>query len=662
MNKELYTFITTKKHHALRSPFGEVLAEGYAKANMPVRDRMADRFEKLCAKEVPHILPGQSIVFMRSVADLPDVLTEAEWADIRAKHYVHELGYMSNLSPDYASLIEMGLEEAKTKCDPASVRSIDALLGLAEKYRALAKKEGRDDIADTLSVVPAKGAKTFRQALQMLRILHFAVWAEGNYHNTLGRFDLYMKPYYENDIKNGTISEDEAYELICDFFLDCNIDNDLYPGVQQGDNGQSMMLGGILPDGTPVYSDLSALCLRASAEIKLIDPKINLRVNKDTPLSVYKDGSVLTAVGLGFPQYSNDDIVIPGLEKLGYSHEDASNYAVAACWEFIIPGVGADIANIGALSFSKVIDSAFRKYIKTEKSIDSFYEKVRLEMKDEVDKLTSGIRDVWFVPSPIMDTLCGFTDISKGSRYNNFGLHGTGISCAADSLAAIEKYIYNEKFRTPEQYLAAVECDFESDTELLSVLRNTAPKLGQNTGEPEKWARLLLHEFADLLDGRTNDRGGKWRAGTGSAMYYLWHADEIGATPDGRRKGEPLGTNYSVSLFAKLDGPVSIIDAFSSPDLTEVVNGGPLTLEFQQKMFDAPDGVDKVASLVQYFIHKGGHQLQLNAVSRETLLDAQKHPENYPHLIVRIWGWSAYFVELDDCYQNQVLRRQEYAL
>ena len=145
-------------------------------------------------------------------------------------------------------------------------------------------------------------------------------------------------------------------------------------------------------------------------------------------------------------------------------------------------------------------------------------------------------------------------------------------------------------------------------------------------------------------------------------MYYLWHADELGASPDGRRCGEPLGTNYSASLFARLDGPVSVVDSFTSPELGGVMNGGPLTLEFQKSMFDAPDGIEKVAQLVRYFVRRGGHQLQLNAVYRETLLDAQKHPEKYPHLIVRVWGWSAYFVELDKCFQDQVIRRQEYAL
>ena len=669
MNRELYTFITEKRHHSWRHGYEGPDGTAFSAAGVPARRRMAERFCRLCESENPHILPGQQIVFMRTVTDVPDVMTEAEWKEIRAAYHVHELGYVSNLCPDYASVIRTGLREAEKKADEASKMEIEALIGLAERYREAALAEGRTDIAGCLEQVPSYGARTFREALQFLRILHWALWAEGEYHNTLGRFDMYMKPYYDRGIEEGTLTREEAYELICDFFLDCNIDSDLYPGIQQGDNGQSIMLGGIDASGRSVYGDLSVLCLRASGEIRLIDPKINLRVNRETPMEVYLEGSRLTAAGLGFPQYSNDDVVIPALMKLGYDYEDAVNYTVAACWEFIIPNVAADIVNIDALSFPKVVDRAFREAASSDSgggSCDPAEELWRLvcrEMGRETDammeKLSGGI---WSVPAPFMDILFGGRDIAQGGKYNNFGFHGTGIACAADSLAAIEKYLYTEHRRTPAEYLAAVDNDFADDKELLYLLRHEAPKLGQDEGLPEKWAARLLNEFSALLKGRINCRGGRYRAGTGTAMYYLWHADELGASPDGRRKGEPFGTNYSASLFAELDGPVSVVNSFTFPDLSGTMNGGPLTLEFQQKMFDGPDGVEKVAQLVKYFVSRGGHQLQLNAVSRETLLDAQAHPEKYPHLIVRVWGWSAYFVELDKCYQDQVLRRQEYTL
>ena len=145
-------------------------------------------------------------------------------------------------------------------------------------------------------------------------------------------------------------------------------------------------------------------------------------------------------------------------------------------------------------------------------------------------------------------------------------------------------------------------------------------------------------------------------------MYYLWHAETIGASPDGRRKGEGLGTNYSPSLYARCAGPLSIVKSFTKPNLKRVINGGPLTLEFLSDTFSSPDATRKLALLVREYVRLGGHQLQLNTVAGETLRDAQKHPEKYQNLIVRIWGWSAYFVELDKPYQDHVIARAEYRL
>ena len=145
-------------------------------------------------------------------------------------------------------------------------------------------------------------------------------------------------------------------------------------------------------------------------------------------------------------------------------------------------------------------------------------------------------------------------------------------------------------------------------------------------------------------------------------MYYLWHANELGASPDGRRKGEPFGTNYSPSLFAKISGPLSVIKSFSKQHFENSINGGPLTLEFAESMFNDSDSLSKVAMLVKAYIDMGGHQLQLNAVNSALMKDAQENPQNHRQLVVRIWGWSAYFVELDKEYQDHVIRRQQYTV
>ena len=145
-------------------------------------------------------------------------------------------------------------------------------------------------------------------------------------------------------------------------------------------------------------------------------------------------------------------------------------------------------------------------------------------------------------------------------------------------------------------------------------------------------------------------------------MFYLWHADEIGASADGRRKGEPFGTNFSPSLFADIKGPFSVIKSFTKQHFENTINGGPLTMEFHATMFSDPDSVKKVAMLVKSFVDMGGHQMQLNAVNLEKLRDAKVNPEKHRQLVVRIWGWSAYFVELDKEYQDHVIARQAYTV
>ena len=657
----LYNFIVSKKHHQYRHTVDWNLAEEYSKKGLSPIERMTDRFSRVCEEEKAVILEGEQIVFLRTVANLPDVFTEAEWKEIKAKHYIHELGYMSNLSHNYYDTISLGLLKKRETADEYGKAVIDNIIMLSDKYLEEAKKQGREDLVEILTQVPRYPARNFREALQFFRIIHYALWLEGNYHNTVGRFDKYMYPYLKADMEKGIYTEETALELLCDFFLSFKKDSDLYVGVQQGDNGQSLMLGGIDEEGKDEYNLLSELSLKASYNNKMIDPKINLRVSKSTPAERYTEATNLTKAGLGFPQYSNDDIVIPALESLGYEHNDAVNYTVAACWEFIIPNVGADVANIGAMSYPKAVDKAFHNELIKSETFEEFFESVKKEIFKASDEICNNIKDLWFVPSPFMNVLMD-CDIYNGGKYNNFGIHGTGIATAADTLAAIKKYVYEEKSVTKEDLIKAVDEDFENAPELLHKLRFDAPKLGNNDDFADSIAVELLDTFADSLKGRTNCRGGIFRAGTGSAMFYLRHAEEIGASADGRRSGEPFGTNFSVSLFAKVKGPVSVIASMTKPHFEQAINGGPLTLEFDQSVFADEDGVEKVGLLVKNFIDRGGHQLQLNTVNLERMLDAQKHPENYGQLVVRIWGWSAYFVELDKEFQDHVIARQAYKI
>lgn len=670
---DLKAYLLEKKHHALRK--GDVVDPSlFRRTGAADHTRTALRLQALLAAETPVLLPGERIALTRTVSAPGMIYDENEWAAIKARHYIHELGNVSNLSPDYGRLIGEGLLCQLEKIDKLetpekreyyeSMRlSIRAALDLFARYAAYARAEGRGDIARTFEKVPAHPAESFPEALQSLRALHYVMWCEGDYHNTLGRFDQYMYPYFQKDIESGALTEDEAFEYLEEFFLACNRDSDLYPGMQQGDNGQSLVLGGMTPEGEDGYNRLSELCLEASAELRVIDPKINLRVSKKTPLSVYERGTRLTKLGLGFPQYENDDVVIPGLVKWGYAERDARNYVVAACWEFILPGCGMEIPNIGAMPLAGEVDAAIRASLLGASCMEDVKAEVTKRLFTKAREIAESVKNLYVIPSPYLSLffdgcLDAGRDISLGCRYNNYGIHGTGLAVAADSLAAVETMVF-EKGLKPELLLSAMDVDFKGCEELRYRLKNECPKMGNDEDGADKYAVFLLNTFADACQGLTNERGGIFRPGTGSAMYYIWHAKDVGATADGRLAEEPLPANYAPALGTKVAGPMSILRSFAKPDLSRVINGGPLTIEFHDSVFRNDEAITKVAMLVRAFILDGGHQLQLNTVNRDTLLDAQKHPENYKNLIVRVWGWSGYFVELDKCYQDHIMKRVE---
>ena len=680
-------FVTEKGHKQVRRPAEDpqALARDFAREGVRDVDRAARRLIAVLQAETPVVYPEERIAFTRTVTTIPELFTPEEMEALKRDHWIHEHGEVCNINVNYTLLLGCGFDEKRRRLKDQAARRraageedqahylerqesiLAALQDLADRYQAKAQETGNDVVARTLSWVPAHAPRTWLEALQMFRILHFALWCGGNYHNTVGRFDQYMSPYFRRDMDRGLYTAESALELLEEFFLTFNRDSDLYPGIQQGDNGQSMVLGGRNLDGSDSFNALSALCLKASLELKLIDPKINVRVHKDTPMETYVLGTELTKQGLGFPQYSNDDVVIPGLLDLGYAPEDAYNYVVAACWEFIIPGAGMDVPNIEAFSFARAVEEAVLEDLPRCGSYDDFTEAVRRRMQDQADGLCRRVKNLYMFPAPFVSLMMDgceerARDVSLGCKYNNYGFHGTGLSTAADSMEAVKRYVFDEKTLSPETLIDALRKDFVGYETLCNKLRYDTPKMGNNNDEVDSIAVGLLDAFADCLKGRVNDRGGIFRAGTGSAMYYIWHAREIPATPDGRRAGENLAANYSPSLFSHCAGPVSILRSFAKPHLQRVINGGPLTLELHDTVFRTAEAVRKVATLVKSFMDLGGHQLQLNSVNRETMLDAQKHPENYRNLIVRVWGWSGYFVELDKEYQDHIIQRMELSL
>ena len=615
---------------------------------------MKHNTEVFCASldiEKPNLFPGDRIGFNRYNSESP--MTSG-----------------GNFAPSYNIYLQGGFEAVRNELDAgeqneftkAALEAISALYRLCDRYRDAAD----GDLKAALSRVPRHAPQSYYEALVMMKIMIFALRIAGLWHITLGRFDQYMLPFYKADLARG-VSPDEILELTEEFFISINFDIDLYHSAQDGDDGQSLMLGGLNEDGSESYNGLSEICLKAAMELALIDPKINLRVNKNTPDSLYLLGTQMTKMGLGFPQYSNDDVVIPALIDYGYAPSDAYNYSVASCWEVIVPD-GRDVPNIATFNFPKIVNDCLYKYGEASASYEEFFGHLKEEIQAECTRLQAYVLTNDPRMPIIIDSLFCKPCIEKrtdqsafAAKYNNYGIHGAGIANATDALCAIKKMVFEEKKVTAKELIQALDANFKGYEALHHDLC-ACPKMGNNDDAADSLSCDLMDAFCTAMKNMKSASGGICRPGTGSANMYIGCAKQVGATADGRYAFTPYSTNFSPALTTHIAGPLSVIQSFTKFDLKRIANGGPLTLEIHDTTFRNPDGVEKVARLVQSFILLGGHQLQINAVNCEKLIDAQKHPGKYPNLIVRVWGWSGYFDELDTPFQDHVIRRTEYTV
>lgn len=652
--------------------------------------RAARLVRRMCEAEQPYIHEDERIVFTRTTPSVPPIYSPEEWNEKTAGRTLHELGPISNICAEWGQVLSQGLLERRRVAlatrqrlaeEPEAVEFLDcaietigAILDLAARYANEARRMGKSEVAEILERVPALPPRTFHEALQSLRLLHAVVWMGGHYHVGLGRLDQYLWAYLNQDLENHVLDIAGAEELLAEFFISLNKDSDLYPGVQQGDNGQTVMLGGQTQDGRDAVNELTHMAIRVALYTNMIDPKVNLRITGNTDLSLLTLATELTRRGLGFPQYSNDAVVVPALIANGYDPADAWNYTVAACWEFIIPGKGMEVVNIGAVSMPLAADQAIRAGLLAQESFESILQRTAQHIKEQVRDLVKNYSRLLLPPAPYYSVLMdgcleAGRDLSCGLRYNNYGIHGAASSSAADALAAVRRLVFIEKSVEPEELLDAMTANFEGHEALQDRLLHEAPKTG-NDPEAGELLAALFDDLADACDGvQDNGRGGRVRPGTGSAMYYVWLTrgkpgdcdnGPIGATADGRKKGEFFSANLAPSPQAQVRGPISVLQAFGRLDYRRICNGGPITLELSDSVFADPEGLEKCAMLVRTFAKLGCQQLQLNTVNVSTLLDAREHPELHRNLIVRVWGWSGYFCELGPEYQEHIISRHLY--
>lgn len=690
--ENMRNFTQQRQYKQFRTTIDENYMRILRKLKYDFTQRSAFILSKMCELEDPMVFKDERISFIRTKNNIPQYCDDKTIKKYYGNHKGRCYEPFHNICPDYSILLKYGLENRRAKAEKllwetknkkekeflhSVLWSIDSVLNLAKRYELTANAVGNIEVANLFANVPRYPAKSFHEALQSVRFISSIFNMADNYQLGFGRMDQYLYPYYEHDIKENIISKNEAKELLEEFFISLNKDTDLYRGIQQGDNGQSVMLGGCKPeDGSSAINELTYLILEVSKELKLIDPKINLRIDSKTPDDLIELGCELTKCGLGFPQYSNDEIVIPALVKKGYTLEDARNYTVAACWEFIIPGKGIEIVNQGAVSFPYAVDAAFEKAIK---SFGGFkWEHFKTEIKENIKQQVKTIlncRKIVTLPSPFAsiffeNSIEQKKDATEIVKYKNIGIHGAGSANGADALVAIKLTYEKTGLEGLKNLFTAKQNNYRGFETLQQELHDTMPKVGNADNLVDNELKFLFDTFADVAE-ELSTITQKVRPGSGSAMYYLWLTDpdfkwafepKVHATADGRLDREPLSTSLAPSQGIKVNGILSVLKSYSVIDYSRIMNGGPITIELSPSVFNSDEGIKKLAQLIKYFVKLGNQQLQLNVLDSSVLEDAIAHPEKHRNLIVRVWGWSGYFTELAPEYQQHVLNRHKYNL
>ena len=491
----------------------DALAEGLG---LNARGRLV--YEYILERETPLVFPGERIIFTRTIEGNP----EFPMAGLDGTRHTDVI---ENLTPEWPLLLKEGLLGRKAACQKAlaekrddpeavdfltnAIAAIDAAASFAKRDAEAAEEPLQRAL---LEKVPLSPAENFHEALQSLRFVSSVIRLAGGQHIGFGRFDQYMWPYLKKDLETGVLTQEEAFELLEEFFISLSRDADLYKGVQLGDNGQSLMLGGCDRSGKPAVNPLTYMCLEASEDIGLIDPKINLRIDSNTPDDLLMAAAKLTRRGLGFPQYSNDEVVIDSLVRFGYDLEAARNYTVAACWEFVVED-GRDTPNIFAMNFPLAADRAIRSGLKAGDDFDGIMKR----LEEAFEEQAAGFRRVcerewYFLPDPFI-SLFSKNTLAKGRDLNNgggshyhYGCHGCGSANAADALAAVKYLIFEKKQVSPARLLAALESDYENDEELRQMIKDVPHKVGNNDDYADSLLKRLFEIFADTLSYKAGHR------------------------------------------------------------------------------------------------------------------------------------------------------------
>jgi formate C-acetyltransferase len=584
-------------------------------------------------------------------------------------------------------------------------------LELAASEQDPARKKELEMMADTLGHCMEKPARNFMDAVQAVYMYMACMCLDACMHGiSFGRIDQYFGGYYEADLAAGLITPEYAQEIMDLFYLKTAEMNKIWsyeatkanPGYT---NGMLMTLGGVKKDGSDATNTVTYMMLQTSGRLVLHDPPQALRIHKGTPRELWEAAIETTKIAGGVPTFENDDVIIPALLKRGLPLESARNNCLIGCVEptgcgdeWASPGgTGTEsfmnIANALLLAindgYNPMLEAKHPKdenkpaklpgrvglptgYLYNMGSIEEVQAAYRRQLEYFTKWQAMNINSFEYVarevlPLPVASAAfegCmekGADVMHGGARHNSTGMSGVGIGNVADSLNIIDHLCFKTKKCTTRELHDALSNNWEGYEDLRAYIQNEAPHYGNGIPEADKYVSWVGEIYANAVNNCTGPRG-RYSAGLYPVTTNVMLGSLTAATPDGRRKGEPLADGISPVQQMDTNGPTAILVSVSKIDQSVYGNGTLLNMKFHPTALKGEDGFVKLSELIKAYFAMGGMEMQINVVSAATLRDAQENPENHRNLVVRVAGFSAYFVELHVDGQEDLIRRTELAI
>jgi len=570
-----------------------------------------------------------------------------------------------NITPAYEKILDKGLLELEyTIVDDKFSKSFnnvcDSLAIFCDRIKDELTEANKEDCRIRWFIdMKDKPAQHFEEGVQRLLFINQVFWQTDHRLVGLGAWDRFLGKLYEKDIADGIITKEKALEVIKDIMRILHKNYTFKSNVLMGDTGQIFVLGGSTANGDYACNELTYLFIEASKEVHQPDPKCLLRVNKNTPVELLKLSLETIATGIGAPLFANDDVIIPCLKDFGVKEEDSYCYATSACWEPLIGGKSASNNNRTVLNYCKALDNLLKrenlKGINSYEELLNIYEKyLRLNMR-AVKRVIQAHR---FQYNPLLSVFMHGCFESKkdvswgGAEYLNTGITSVGMGNLVNSLKNIRKYVFEEKKYTLSEIKEILINDYAQSEELLNALKNESSDYGKDNADVITLVNRFTSVVSEELKDFTTYLGERMKVGL-SGSAYLDAGKVFGATFDGRKSGQPFVVHISNE---------------DNNGFTEIVNFAS-ELNYQQGLFNgnvldfmvSPDfilnNIDKFTDFLKASILSGFFEMQMNVVSSKQMIEARSNPDKFPNLIVRVWGFSAYFNDLPDEYKDVLIER-----